>query len=240
MNLNQGKIISHYNEAKRILKKMELHFEEDFSKARSLNKKDFSKEFFKKSITDAPYHELYKTMRDYSDYNLFLPSNGSIFQFSSEEKKGSTELRYAYYESPFEQKNYEEFLIELGFSYSDVGDEFIEDYQQYITENNLKDSITNIRYDYSEQQYKELIHPTSHLHIGQKNNIRLPLSYVMLPSNFVAFILKNFYWEKWKFFIDSEKNKEHYLKLCKAKEHTPATYFSYMDQKDLCIYVKDD
>ncbi|MDT1956944.1 DUF2290 domain-containing protein [Carnobacterium divergens] len=235
MSSGIGKIISHYNQAKHLLTKFELSFDEDLSKSKTLSSNDFSTKFKKATLANDAYSQIYQIARDYSDYNLYIPSDGSFFQFGYEEKKNKKEIRYAYFESPFEQKSYKNFLQEYGFSYTEVGDELLEDYQQYLSETDLKDNITNIRYDYSESQYNELIHPTSHMHIGQSNNIRLQFSYTMMPTNFVAFVLRNVYWYKWKEFVKNERNMEFYLEHCKSNSGLQSEYFSDIDKKDIYI-----
>ncbi|MGM0308544.1 hypothetical protein IGK15_001619 [Enterococcus sp. AZ045] len=238
MSLNLGKIISHYNKAKDLLDKLEIKYEENFSKASQLNSETYSDKFKKATISNAEYPEIYKIARDYHDYNLYIPSDGSLFQFSQEQKNGKLEIRYAYLESPFEIKSYEDFLKENDCSFQEVQYEFFEEYEQYVSEANLKKHITNIRYDYSETQYNELCHPTSHIHIGQQNHVRMQLAYTMLPSNFVAFIMRNVYWERWKSFIQDDKNRLFYLENCKIYHQIPKDYLSDLDKKDICIYIK--
>lgn len=238
MSLNLGKFFSHYNNAKILLDKFGLKFEEDLSKSKRLNSQDYSNVFKKATLSDKEYAEIYKIALDYNDYNLFIPSNGSLFQFSQESKNGKLEMRYAYLESPFEAKNYQDFLKDYDLTYDEVGDAFLEEYQQYRSESNLKSHITNIRYDYSETQYNELSHPTSHIHIGQRNHVRLQLAYTMLPSNFVAFVLRNVYWEHWKIFIQNDRNRDFYLDHCKPQQGISKDYLSDLDKKDICIYVK--
>ena len=50
-----------------------------------------------------------------------------------------------------------------------------------------------IRYDYSITKEKSFYHAYSHLHIGLKNEIRIPLNKVLFPSDFVLLVMYLYY-----------------------------------------------
>ncbi|HDR8143061.1 hypothetical protein CON74_25620 [Bacillus thuringiensis] len=216
--MNTSKIFIGYTQAKSLLSRAEIKLEEELSKAGSLRKSDLSLEFIKASYKYDDYRDLYKTARDNLDYN-FLLNDGSIFQFGYETdpSENIVDLRYAFYEAPAIIIPYEEFLHEQGLDIQECGDAFFEEYTQYVSESDFKKHITNIRYDFSINQYSALIHPVSHIHIGQDNQIRLPVSFIMTPANFVAFIIRHIYWEKWIQALTDEKFKRLYLDCYKAE-----------------------
>ena len=48
-------------------------------------------------------------------------------------------------------------------------------------------------YDVQENSHQELLHPKSHLTLGQYQNCRIPVTAPMTPIRFVDFVLRNFY-----------------------------------------------
>lgn len=227
-----GKMSASYRATKEILSRFNIEFEENYDKFfKNFAENTYSAEFKKQSLIGSSI-DIYNTAIDNKDFNLYLPEDGAFFQFSY----GAKNLRYAYFERPHDAMTYRQFLLDLGFSYDEVGDELYEDFNQYLVENPQKEHITNVRYDYSEGEYREVVHPVSHLHIGQQNNIRIPLSKILLPENFVMFVIKQVYWEKFK--VESEKNDDmitYYLNKIALKEDLNSEYFTSNDSKDLTL-----
>lgn len=237
MSISKGKMFADYNKSKKLLNSLGIKFQEEIEKARTLNKADFSQDFIKSSYKDN-YFEVYKIAREKLDYNLLLDNDGAFFQFSfKEENNRISELRYAYYEAPTDHISYEEFIKIYGFDIEECGYELMEEYNQYISEAELKMSVTPLRYDYNENQYDELIHSISHLHIGQSNEIRIPLSFVMTPLNFVAFIVRHIYWHFWRAEIKDEKFKELYLGAHNSVKLIDKEMFSEIEKKDIFLSV---
>lgn len=238
MSISKGRVFEDYRKAKALLKRLEINFIEELEKAKSLKKSDLTQEFIKASYK-SDYKDLYKVARENSDYNLLIVSDGSIFQFGYAENEVNQicDLRFAYYESPSEQISYEEFLTEYELDISECGYDFIEDYSQFISEAELKKSVTPIRYDYSFEQYSELVHPISHLHIGQLNEIRIPTSFIMTPLNFVAFVIRHIYWQKWRFLVEDIEIKELYLSSHNSKILIDSNEFSSIEKRDLFLNV---
>ena len=52
-----------------------------------------------------------------------------------------------------------------------------------------------LRFDYDarSEHHRELLHPKSHLSLGQYENCRIPVTHPMTPFWFIDFILRNFY-----------------------------------------------
>lgn len=229
MTISISKIKVDYNEAKKMLKKLDIRYTEEKSKSNSLRKSDFSKEFIRQSYKN-DYRETYKVARKFSDYNLLIEDDGALLQFGYDldEYNKINELRYAYYEAPTEHISYEKFLEKSGFEYEECGSLFYDEYTQYISEEALKNNVTSVRYDFSLKQRKELIHPVSHIHIGQQNEIRLPISFIMTPKNFLSFIIRHIYWERWRIAINEPRIREEYL----SSYTTGVTLENYLFTKD--------
>lgn len=130
------------------------------------------------------------------DYD-FLLNDGSYFQFSFDKCEKDYVLRMAFYPT-INNISYDDFLHEfLESDIDECGGEFIEDYQQYLTEQEIK-FVTPIRYDYNTKIYKPLVHSSAHVHFGYEEDIRVPTDNVLFPSAFVKLILQYFYYDIWK------------------------------------------
>ncbi|MCM3318057.1 DUF2290 domain-containing protein [Rummeliibacillus stabekisii] len=234
MTINTAKIFIDYRDAKKLLEKLEIDYIEEKEKAKSLRKTDFTKEFIKQSYKD-DYRNMYRIARENLDYNLLIKENGSIFQFGYEldENERISDLRYAYYEAPSYQISYEQYLSDLDLDYEECGNIFFEDYTQVLSETALKNNVTSIRYDFNISQRKEIIHPVSHLHIGQQNEIRIPVSFIMTPKNFVAFIVRHIFWNKWRIGMENPSFKEEYLSGYSTGPSLDELLFTRDEKRDL-------
>lgn len=162
------------------------------------------------------------------DYD-FLLKDGSYFQFSFDKNDMDYILRMAYYPS-INHVSYEDFLQEiLGWGVNECGGEFIEDYQQYITEQETK-FVTPIRYDYNSKIYKPLVHSASHVHLGCEENIRIPIDIILYPSAFVKIILQYFYYDKWKEKIEHGSSKDCFIGKAE-KKIIDEQYFGFDEKK---------
>lgn len=232
MSITIAKLKTDYVEAKKLLRDMNFLYSENKQKSLNFSNENFSKEF-KKASLKSDYSNCYKVARDNQDYNLLLEDN-SFFQFGYTQNSDGKliELRYSYYEAPAYVESYEDFLIKMEFDYKEIGDALYEEYQQYISETNLKNHVTSIRYDFNIDQRVEGIHPTSHLHIGQDNDIRLPMSFLMTPLTFVSFVIRHSYWKKWKIALNDSSNHELYLRTHSNNISLAEEYFSEIERSD--------
>ena len=79
--------------------------------------------------------------------------------------------------------------------------EFQNDYDIYLDDEIYADMIdpriviTPLRFDFysREDVVKNVVHPASHLTIGQYKNCRIPVTRPLMPVQFVSFIIRNFY-----------------------------------------------
>nr|WGE06550.1 DUF2290 domain-containing protein [Bacillus subtilis] len=150
-------------------------------------------------------------------------------------KKKIADIRYAYYEAPHKHISYKDFLISMDIELDESNMMFFEEYTQVISEAELKNTVTNIRYDFSIAQRKEIIHPVSHLHIGSQNSIRIPISFIMTPKNFVAFVVRHIYWDKWRIIMEDDTFRENYLASYSSGIQLDSILFTQNEKKDLYL-----
>lgn len=164
---------------------------------------EVSDEFRTASIR-GKYLEAYEVAKRNLDFDILLKDE-SFFQFSFENgnKDSLPKLRYAFFQNPQEYVSYTEFLSNyLSSTYEEVGDSFIEEHSQYLSELEINTSSAMIRYDLDCSTHKPLLHAVSHIHIGNSEHIRIPINRVMTPCSFVVFIIKNIYYGFWKYLIE--------------------------------------
>ncbi|EIF6155128.1 DUF2290 domain-containing protein [Clostridium perfringens] len=209
--ISKSNIAIGYRQAIDLLRDVGLFKCENISRKMNYSKNKFSKEFIHVSQSNS-YREIYDIAMQKGDYDILLQDN-SFFQFSYEHDNESfLSIRYAYYNAPYDIISYKEFLENEGFLYNEVHDEFLEIYDQYITEAELKNQVIPLRYDYDTIAYRPIVHASSHMHIGHNNDIRIPCDKIILPQTFVSFVLKHVYFNKYKEKIKEEQFKENYLK----------------------------
>lgn len=155
----------------------------------------FSEEF-RKAAQKQNYNEAYIKGMESDDYDYLL-KDGSFFQFSYDIYEKDFTIRLAFYPS-INDISYDDFLAEyMGSGIEECGAIFLDDYQQFIAEQESK-NVSPIRYDYNSKIYKKFIHSASHLHFGNEEDIRVPLDKILLPSAFIKIVLQYFYYDLWK------------------------------------------
>lgn len=170
------------------------------------------KEIYKNGVTDKfkeaalgkDFLAAYRVGIENLDYDYLLIDN-SFFQFSiSFEDHIISEVNYSFYNNPSHFVTYSEFTDLLVrdniFSEEEITeleDYLLDDYDQFLNEQKLLSSSTLIRYDYDIPNYRQLIHPASHFHIGNKNSVRIPCSKLITPYQFSLFILRHVYYDYW-------------------------------------------
>lgn len=169
-------------------------------KVNSINIKEGSyikySEEFRKVAQKQNYNVTYIKGMESDDYDYLL-KDGSFFQFSYDTYDKGFIIRLAFYPS-INDITYDEFLAEnIGSGIEECGAIFLDDYQQFIAEQESK-NVSPIRYDYNSKIYKEFIHSASHLHFGNEEDIRVPLDKILLPSAFIKIVVQYFYYDLWK------------------------------------------
>ena len=192
---------------------------------------------FKKASLGNKYYEAYKIGLEKYDFD-FLLTDESYFQFQYSNKEGILDIRYAYFQNPFEYLSYEEYLeneidlTEIDESIESVGNMFELEYNQFLNEQELSSNYSTIRYDSDFKNYKPILHSVSHIHLGHLNNIRIPLDKILSPLRFVLFTLKHVYYYNWK--DKWENDKEDLiarLKDCKNGEENLSEQYWNNDEK---------
>ncbi len=169
---------------------------------------------FKKASQKINYFNTYNIGLQNLDYDfLFFDQSYLQFSFEVNLNKKLPKLRYAFYQNPQEFKTYFDYLeylkteqiIDNNDTYNNIGDIFQEEYEQFLTESQLNTSSIPIRYDLDIDNYKELLHSASHLHIGYANDIRIPVNKIVTPVQFTLFVIKHLYYHKWKTLLENEE-----------------------------------
>jgi hypothetical protein len=233
--MNNGAIVDGINKSKVILKKAEILFTENHSyPAEYLSPSKFSEEFFRIS-QEKSYDDIHRTALEKGDYDILL-HDYAFFQFSKDE---AGVIRYAYYQSSREIITYEDFMKQYGFNEVDFlldpyeEKPFYRDYEQLISEAKISNSVTPVRYDYNTMQYTKITHPTSHIHIGHENQVRIPLSIILTPQAFVCFVIRHIYYNQWKIAMDNPEFVELFLSAKGACIRIDTEFFDEDEKRDL-------
>lgn len=210
---------------------------------KNINKDDVSQEF-KTASQKASYLDIYQCAIRNFDYD-FLLHDDSFFQFSF--RGNSSEfpsMRFAYFQNPYDYKSYKDFILELrdlGYinneTDEEIGEIFWEDYQQYLSEQDINSSSVSIRYDVDLKNYSPLIHSVSHFHIGHRNDVRIPCDRVVTPLKFVIFVIKHAYYHVWKQLVES--GSEPLLNSLKNAKNkcTPLTIDFWADNEKSELFI---
>jgi len=143
----------------------------------SVNEADHS--IFLKSI---PYFEMFKRLHETRTYNIKM-IDGALISMSYR-FKGNCLIahRLSFFPSPdLEAFHNDPELYFRDELYADIIDKRI------VT--------IPIRFDFSndEKTFKPIVHPVSHLTLGQYKNCRIPVSSALTPYQFLQFVIMNFY-----------------------------------------------
>lgn len=188
--MSRRNFINGVKQAWELIKAFELA--ETFSNPVSLSASDE----FKDISLDANenYEELYLCGLRNSDYNILL-TDFSFLQFA---QIGVRDLRFAFYPNPFVGASLDKVgeLHEIK-EYLDEGVIDIEEYLLSVSEVRSSHHPPMTRYEYSPDQFVELHHPSSHLHLGHHSNNRWPVKRVMSIKLFTLMILKQYYSPIW-------------------------------------------
>lgn len=236
----KSKIIHGYNDAKILLNKTTIPFVENTIRWNNLLLDNYSKDFVD-VCQNNDYPLVFHIARKKRDFNILLHDD-SFFQFGYREKEGEiVNITYAYYEMPILLKSFSDFKNEYYQFYPEEGDmtkttgELYEEYDQYKSEAQRKESFFPIRYDFDLDGYQGLRHPVSHIHIGHNTQMRIPLSTIIFPREFVAFVLRHVYYDDWVECIRDEEFKEMYKKIKETSEQLEVKLFDEVEMKDFHI-----
>jgi hypothetical protein len=175
---------------------------------------DFSlptnKHFNKAALTANKYTDLYETGLSLSHYNVQI-TDLSFFQFSY---TSESDWALAYYPNPRISGDIDAFQdyqdLKKSFNDDEITDE---EFSELASSFPANERIPRFRYEYSENQYKAVKHPSAHFHIGLFGNDRWCVSRKISPFTFALIITKHFYPETWwarsRFSMDEDEwNKD--------------------------------
>lgn len=226
--MTEGAFWSSYSESINLLKDLNLYKNDNSHKGRSYSFvcRDYSR--------DNDYKALYQQLVDNLDYDILLYDD-SMIQMSYE--KG--EYRLMYIQNPLEFITFEAFLEDNELS--DLSDDkdllfekFHDDYEQILEEMKLNSGALYIRYDVDSRGRKdnENIHAFTHLHIGLKNNVRIPVGCYMSPLAFTTFVIRHVYYDKWVDAVRRSKIKFNHKNQCVA---LPVNMWTHNEMKDFYL-----
>lgn len=134
------------------------------------------------ALRDVPYDDIYRELDSNEAYDVKLVDGGLlIFQYRFD---GSGELkqhRLAYFPSPaLPSVDDAPTLYEQDELYGDILDRRLVRFP--------------IRFDFAPDKRVDVLHPASHLTLGQYENCRIPVAGPLGPYAFATFIIRNFYY----------------------------------------------
>ncbi len=134
------------------------------------------------ALKDLPYNEIYKRLVDADAYNVKM-LDGALIQMMYAFSGGMLQShRLAFFPAPHLEE------------YQNNPDVYRDDeiYADVIARNIVPFPV---RFDYNARDslHQKLVHPKSHLTLGQYENCRIPVTAPMTPLWFIDFILRNFY-----------------------------------------------
>lgn len=133
------------------------------------------------ALRDVPYDEAYKELDANDAYDMKLVDGGLLLlQYRFDALGKLLQHRLAYFPSPaLPTVDEAPDLYERDELYGDIIDRRLVRFP--------------IRFDYAPGQHADVVHPATHLTLGQYMNCRIPVAGPMGPSAFCMFIIRNFY-----------------------------------------------
>ena len=132
------------------------------------------------ALRDRSYREIYQHLKQDRAYNVKM-LDGALIQMMYAFANGTLQRhRLAFFPAP----HLEEFQNNPDIYQDD------EIYADVIAKNIVPFPV---RFDYDAGHDQELVHPKSHLTLGQYEHCRIPVTAPMTPFWFIDFILRNFY-----------------------------------------------
>lgn len=130
---------------------------------------------------EVSYDDVYKELDQNEAYHIKLVDGGLLaFQYSFDSAEKLTEHRLSYFPCPT-------------LPSADDAPELYEQDELYGDITAKRIVRFPIRFDYTPDACREVIHPASHLTLGQYANCRIPVAGPVGPTSFGLFIVRNFY-----------------------------------------------
>lgn len=166
-------------------------------------------------------------------YDVILKDE-SIIQFDCYYNWTENCLRYSYYQFPLDKDSFNQYLEDMNVWYSDWLYEY-ELFLEFMDTNRINHNAVSIRYDHDSIWYKKHIHSKSHFHIWAKNNIRIPVSWIIKPAHFIIFIIKQIYPAMFFEMLKDSDFLDYYNKHKKQIKYFDRTEFDLEDRFELYL-----
>jgi hypothetical protein len=140
------------------------------------------------AMRDIPYEDIYRDLDSHDAYHVKLIDGGLLlFQYCFRSDRSLEQHRLAYFPSPV-LPTVEEApaLYEQDELYGDITARRLVRFP--------------VRFDYAPDQKVDVLHPASHMTLGQYEGCRIPVAGPLGPSSFGMFIIRNFYFRAYKKF----------------------------------------
>ncbi len=138
------------------------------------------------AMRDISYEDIYRELDSNDAYHVKLVDGGLLlFQYSFRPDRSLAQHRLAYFPSPVLPT--------------------VEEAPALYEQDELYGDITTrrlvrfpVRFDYAPDQKVDVLHPASHMTLGQYESCRIPVAGPLGPSSFGMFIIRNFYFRTYK------------------------------------------
>lgn len=138
------------------------------------------------ALRDIPYEDIYRELDANEAYHVKLIDGGLLlFQYSFRPDQTLQQHRLAYFPSPVLPTIEESpTLYERDELYGDITARRLVRFP--------------VRFDYAPDEKIDVLHPASHMTLGQYENCRIPVAGPLGPGSFGMFIVRNFYFRTYK------------------------------------------
>jgi hypothetical protein len=133
------------------------------------------------AMKDVSYDDVYNELDRNQDYHIKLVDGGLLtFQYSFDPEDNLSEHRLTYFPCPtLPSIDDAPALYHEDEPYGDITAKRIVRFP--------------VRFDYTPVAHRDVVHPASHLTLGQYANCRIPVAGPLGPVSFGMFVLRNFY-----------------------------------------------
>ena len=192
------------------------------------------------------YRQVYESCLKEYVYDFRLADQSLLLFIKGGRNEHNGFLNFFYYECPVPVMSYVDFVAtEFGLSPLDRGfadeiaawgDDLRGQYEQYVTSMESKNVVTPIRYDYKATDYREGIHPASHVHFGFANEIRIGTRRIMNPISFVLLLIRQRYPKHWEKVLAVKTNHILCRNVRDKIDKVDEAYWKELDQLELALH----
>ena len=136
--------------------------------------------YVSEALKNKPYGEIYDTLLAAEAYNAIMFDGALIQMMYTFDTTSIRSHRLAIFPSP-------------------SPGEFVDEFETHMSDTFFSDAFARnsvafpFRFDFDSQAHQDLVHPRSHMTLGQYENCRIPVTAPLTPSTFLDFVLRNFY-----------------------------------------------